>query len=122
MHGRGESAQLANRLQGAGIAGTAGVQHDFTAQLLPSNSSKFGGNFGDRVVGDAQQNSSGGQSMMTYAREGAAGADKFRGFAGGGVGARGDNQDTPPAFVQQPPKRSSHAPGSENGQGLRHPC
>ena len=122
VHGCGESAERPHSLQSAGVAGAAGVENDFAAELLAADASELSGNFADSVVGDTQQDYFGGESMMSDARERPAGANKFGGFAGGGFGTRGDNEYTPAAFVQQAPERASYAPGTENGQGLQHPC
>jgi len=48
--------------------------------------------------------------------------DEFGRFASGGFRMCGDNENTPAAFVQEAAQRASHAAGTENGQGLRHPC
>jgi hypothetical protein len=122
MHGSGKRSEGADGLQGAGVARAAGVENNFSAELLPTDASEFGGNFGDSVIGYADQDNFGGQGVVRDAREGATGADEFGRFAGGGFGTRGDDENAPTAFVQEAAQRSSHAAGTENGQGLRHPC
>ena len=122
VHGSGERAARAHRLQGASVARATGVQNDFSAELMSADASEFGGNFGDGVIGYAYKNDFSGESVVRDAREWLTGSDEFCGFACRSLGMRGDDKNAPAAFMQEAAQSASHAPGTENGQGLQHPC
>ena len=60
VHRSGKRTEGTNGLQDAGVTGTAGVENDFSTELLSTDAGELGGNFGDGVIGYAHQDSSGG--------------------------------------------------------------
>src|SRR5262245_28801714 len=98
MHGSHEGTKIANRLQRAGIASTAGMQDDLAAELFAADMSEFPGSFQNRIIGDRNENDSGRQALRRNARERTAGTNKLHGFAGASLGTRGDYRDAPAAF------------------------
>lgn len=122
VHRSGERSIGAHRFHGGGVTGAAGMENDFSAELLSADAGKLGGRFGNLVIGDAYQDGFGGESVVGDSGEGTPGVDKFGGFAGSSFGIRRDGENVPAAFVQEAAQRASYASGTENGQGLRHPC
>ena len=118
VHGSGERSDGAHWFQGGRVTSSAGVENDFPAELLSADAGELCGNFRNFVIGDTYEDRSGGEGVVGDAGDRLTGSDEFGGFAGGGFGLSGDDENAPSAFVQEAAQRAPHAASTENGQAL----